>query len=142
MGTVVNGQWIPMTEHAPGDLFTCAKDDCDCLIRVERPCPHGGAVQCGCGGEMVPAIAGRRDHPDARRMTRSYEIHIGDQVSWTWGDGQGTGTVIERFTDRVTRTIKGTEVTRDASTDDPAYLIEQDDGDQVLKSGSELSTQS
>ena len=63
----------------------------------------------------------------------------GDQVEWSWGSGTGTGTVQERFTEKVTRTIKGTEVTRDASDDEPAYLIEQEDGDRVLKSESELS---
>ena len=63
----------------------------------------------------------------------------GDKVQWTWGNGTGTGTVQETFTDRVTRTIKGTEVTRDASDDEPAYLVEQEDGDRVLKSESELS---
>ncbi|MEL6701172.1 MAG: DUF2945 domain-containing protein, partial [Pseudomonadota bacterium] len=43
------------------------------------------------------------------------------------------------FKEKVTRTIKGNEVTRDASEDSPAYMIEQDDGDCVLKSESELS---
>ena len=28
---------------------------------------------------------------------RSYDIHIGDRVSWNWGSGTGTGTVTERF---------------------------------------------
>lgn len=69
----------------------------------------------------------------------SFDIHIGDKVSWNWGNGTGTGKVTERFTSKVTRTISGTEVTRNATDDDPAYLIEQDDGDQVLKSGSELA---
>lgn len=69
----------------------------------------------------------------------SNDIKIGDTVEWNWGEGTGTGTVSERFTSKVTRTISGTEVTRNASDDDPAYLIEQDDGDRVLKSGSELS---
>lgn len=63
----------------------------------------------------------------------------GDTVTWTWGSGTATGTVQKSFTERVTRTIKGTEVTRDADADNPAYLIEQDDGDRVLKSESELS---
>ena len=49
-------------------------------------------------------------------------------------------TVQEVLTERVTRTIDGTEVTRDADPDNPAYLIEQEDGDRVLKSESELST--
>ena len=63
----------------------------------------------------------------------------GDRVSWHWGSGTATGTVTEAFTDKVTRTIKGSEVTRNASDDEPAYLIEQEDGDRVLKSASELS---
>ena len=63
----------------------------------------------------------------------------GDTVKWNWGSGTATGTVQESFTDEVTRTIKGTEVTRNADEDNPAYLIEQDDGDRVLKSESELS---
>lgn len=63
----------------------------------------------------------------------------GDTVEWTWGQGTGTGTVETIYTHRITRTIAGTEVTRDADDDNPAYFIRQDDGDTVLKSGSELS---
>ncbi|MEL6609067.1 MAG: DUF2945 domain-containing protein [Pseudomonadota bacterium] len=63
----------------------------------------------------------------------------GDKVEWNWGNGTGTGKVTEVFKEKVTRTIKGNEVTRDASEDSPAYMIEQDDGDCVLKSESELS---
>ena len=68
----------------------------------------------------------------------SHDIHIGDAVAWTWGRGTGSGTVTERFTERVTRTIAGTDITRNASDDEPAYLIEQDDGGRVLKSADEL----
>ena len=63
----------------------------------------------------------------------------GTRVEWNWGNGTGTGKVVETFTSRVTRTLQGTEVTRDADSDNPAYLIEQEDGDKVLKSQSELS---
>lgn len=69
----------------------------------------------------------------------AHDIHIGDTVNWNWGNGTGSGTVTERFTEKVTRTIDGSEITRHASEDEPAYLIEQDDGDRVLKSASELS---
>ncbi len=62
----------------------------------------------------------------------------GTRVAWAWGEGKGEGTVREVFRDRVEKTIKGTEIVRNASEDEPAYLIEQDDGDQVLKSHSEL----
>ncbi|HKK38353.1 MAG TPA: DUF2945 domain-containing protein [Cryomorphaceae bacterium] len=63
----------------------------------------------------------------------------GDKVKWEWGSGHGTGKVKNKYTSDVSKTIKGSEVTRKASDDEPAYLIEQDDGDEVLKSGSELT---
>jgi len=69
----------------------------------------------------------------------SYEFHIGDRVEWNWGSGTGQGLIDERFTSKVTVTIDGTEVTRNADEDEPAYLIKQDDGGEVLKSASELS---
>lgn len=65
-------------------------------------------------------------------------ISKGTKVVWKWGAHQAEGTVKERFTDTVTRTIKGRKIKREASTDEPAYLIEQDGGDRVLKSKSEL----
>ncbi len=68
----------------------------------------------------------------------SESIQVGDRVRWNWGDGTAEGEVVERFTDEVTRTFDGTEVTRDASTDEPAFEIEQDDGDRVLKSITEI----
>ncbi len=68
----------------------------------------------------------------------AYDIHIGDSVEWNWGDGTGSGTITERFTSKVVRTIEGTEVTRNASEDEPAYLVEQEDGGLVLKSTTEL----
>ena len=63
----------------------------------------------------------------------------GTEVEWNWGSGTGTAKVEEVFTSKVTRTIKGTEVTRNATEDDPAYMLRQEDGDRVLKSHSELS---
>ncbi|MFQ6551613.1 DUF2945 domain-containing protein [Aestuariibius insulae] len=63
----------------------------------------------------------------------------GDKVEWNWGNGTGTGTVQKKYTQKITLKIDGNEVTRNASDDEPAYKIEQDDGDEVLKSGSELS---
>jgi hypothetical protein len=69
-------------------------------------------------------------------MSKTYNKN--ERVKWSWGSGTGEGKVKESFTSRVTRTIKGSEITRNADQDNPAYLIEQDDGDQVLKSHSEL----
>ena len=63
----------------------------------------------------------------------------GDKVEWEWGSGSATGKVTHVYTEEVTKTLKGSEITRDASEDEPAYLIEQEDGDEVLKSHSEVS---
>lgn len=65
-------------------------------------------------------------------------ISEGDRVEWDWGNGTGEGIVQSAFAEKTTRTIKGTEVTRDGSKDNPALYIEQDDGDTVLKLASEV----
>lgn len=62
----------------------------------------------------------------------------GDTVKWSWGDGYGTGRVQSVFNEKTTRKIKGTEVTRNGTRDDPALYIKQDDGDAVLKLASEV----
>jgi hypothetical protein len=61
-----------------------------------------------------------------------------EYVKWNWGNGEGKGQIKERFEEKVTRKLQGSEITKDGDKDNPAYLIEQDDGDQVLKRGSEL----
>ena len=65
-------------------------------------------------------------------------LRKGSKVTWTWGDHEARGKVMDRFTARVTRTLQGTKVVREASKEHPAYLILQADGDQVLKLASEL----
>jgi len=65
-------------------------------------------------------------------------IRKGSEVSWKWGNGSATGKVKETFTKKITRTIKGNEVTRKGEKGDKALLIEQEDGDQVLKLESEV----
>ncbi len=65
--------------------------------------------------------------------------HVGDKVSWSWGKGTAEGVIKHIYTKKVSKTLKGAEVVRNADPDNPAYLIEQDDGDQVLKSNSELN---
>lgn len=66
------------------------------------------------------------------------EISKGTKVEWDWGQGTANGTVKEVFTESVTRSFKGTEVTRNGSQDTPALLIEQEDGDEVLKLSTEV----
>lgn len=62
----------------------------------------------------------------------------GTKVEWDWGNGTGTGKIVKRYTQKITLTLQGSEVTRKASDDEPAYRIEQEDGDEVLKSESEI----
>lgn len=63
----------------------------------------------------------------------------GQHVEWKWGNGSAKGKVEDHFTEKVSRKIDGSEITRNASDDNPAYLIAQEDGGKVLKSESELS---
>jgi hypothetical protein len=62
----------------------------------------------------------------------------GTEVTWKWGKGTAKGKVKETFDKEVTRKIKGSEITRKGSKEDPALLIEQEDGDLVLKLASEV----
>ena len=64
-------------------------------------------------------------------------IREGSEVSWSWGNGTATGTVVEIHRDKVTRTLQGSGITRNGSDEDPAYVIEED-GARVLKLRSEV----
>ncbi|TWT73290.1 hypervirulence associated TUDOR domain-containing protein [Allorhodopirellula solitaria] len=70
-------------------------------------------------------------------MTQQFRIR--QHVSWNYAGNTARGQIKEAFTDKVRRTIEGTEVTRNATKEQPAYLIEQENGGEVLKSESELS---
>lgn len=65
-------------------------------------------------------------------------IRAGSTVKWKWGSSWPEGTVAEVHHGDVSRTTKGTQVTRHGSDDDPAYVIEQPDGTTVLKLQSEV----
>ena len=59
-------------------------------------------------------------------------------VKWKWSGSEATGKITEVFKEKVTRTISGSKITRNASEDEPAYLVKQEDGSEALKSESEL----
>lgn len=63
----------------------------------------------------------------------------GTTVRWNWGQGTGEGKIVEVHTEKVTRRISGSEITRNGTKECPAYLIEQDGGQRVLKLDSEVS---
>ena len=62
----------------------------------------------------------------------------GETVHWKWGASEAEGKIVREHTEPVTKTIKGAKVKRNASKDEPAYEIKQEDGGKVLKSESEL----
>ncbi|MCK0127460.1 DUF2945 domain-containing protein [Erythrobacter sp. F6033] len=72
-------------------------------------------------------------------MSNSNSFQTNQYVKWNWGNGEGKGQITDRFEKDITRTLQGTEVTKNGDSDNPAYLIKQEDGDEVLKRGSELS---
>ncbi len=65
-------------------------------------------------------------------------ISKGDTVEWSYGKGKAEGTVEQRFTEKVTKTIKGKKITRDASKEEPAVLVKAKTGSKALKSESEV----
>ncbi|WP_374408214.1 DUF2945 domain-containing protein [Pelagerythrobacter sp.] len=72
-------------------------------------------------------------------MSEANSFRTGQHVAWKWASGTANGQIAERFEREVTRTIEGSEIKRNGSEDNPAYLIKQEDGGEVLKLGSELS---
>jgi hypothetical protein len=64
----------------------------------------------------------------------------GDNVSWNWGKSEAEGKIIKKHDEPVTKTIQGTKVKRNASKDNPAYEIEQENGSKVLKSEREIKS--
>lgn len=71
-------------------------------------------------------------------MSKTNSFQADQHVEWNWGNGTGSGQIKERFEREVTRTLQGAEVTKHGDEANPAYLIRQEDGDEVLKRGSEL----
>ncbi|MDQ2794457.1 MAG: DUF2945 domain-containing protein [Bacteroidota bacterium] len=62
----------------------------------------------------------------------------GTPVNWKYGTGTATGKIESVHKEPVTRTIKGAEIHRNGSADDPAFVIVQDNGNRVLKLKSEV----
>jgi len=65
-------------------------------------------------------------------------IRQGSKVKWKWGSGTAIGKVQETYAKQITKTIKGTDVTRDGTTNNKALYIKQDEGDYVLKLENEV----
>jgi len=60
-------------------------------------------------------------------------------VKWKWGGATAYGKITEVYEVSVEKTIKGKRIKRNGSPDNPALLIEQENGGKVLKLKSEVS---
>lgn len=65
-------------------------------------------------------------------------IKEGTTVKWKWGNGTAKGKVIATYTNKVTKTIEGNNITRNGEKGNKALYIKQSDGSKVLKSESEV----
>lgn len=68
-----------------------------------------------------------------------YLYKVGDKVSLGYAR---VGVIQEVYTEPVTIEIDGTTVTKEASSNNPAYLIKEPSGHVVLKLGTELDNTS
>jgi hypothetical protein len=69
------------------------------------------------------------------------EINIpekGDSVQWKYGKGTGTGKVTKIYSEPITLKLGESDITRNGSEENPALLIIQTNGSQVLKLASEV----
>lgn len=64
---------------------------------------------------------------------------IGSKVLWKWMGGIIYGCVEEVHTEKITKTIKGKNITRNGSKEKPAYLVKSEAGNLALKLATELS---
>ncbi|MGI4873662.1 MAG: DUF2945 domain-containing protein [Janthinobacterium lividum] len=62
----------------------------------------------------------------------------GTQVTWKYGTGTATGKIESVHKEPITRKLKGSDIHRNGSADDPALVIVQENGDKVLKLQSEV----
>lgn len=63
------------------------------------------------------------------------------QVYWKWLGRKISGVVVEIFFEPVTQEIKGKKIKRNASSNNPAYLVQSDAGNLALKLHIELFTE-
>jgi hypothetical protein len=70
----------------------------------------------------------------------SSKFSIGAKVQWQWLGRPILGVVEEIFFEPVTKSIKGKNIKRNGSKENPAYLFKSDAGNIALKLGAELQS--
>ena len=66
-------------------------------------------------------------------------VKKGDEVEWKYGKGKGTGNVAEVHKDDVSKKVQGKTIKRKGSAEEPALVIRQENGKEVVKSASEIT---
>jgi phage terminase small subunit len=66
-------------------------------------------------------------------------LKVGTKVQWKWLGKPILGQVEAVFKEKTTQVIKGKKIVRNASDENPAYLVKSEAGNLALKLGSELS---
>ena len=85
------------------------------------------------GGGKKPGGSGQGEHKVATAPSRKVT-----KVQWAVGAGKAIGKVLQVFRRKVTKTLKGKEVTRNATPEKPALRVKSGRGGEALKSVSEL----
>ncbi len=81
----------------------------------------------------------------ASKKTKGNQAHsksayqVGDKVQWKWLGRLIVGSVEQIFTETVIQEIKGKQIKRKGSQDNPAYLVKSAAGNLALKLQSELT---
>jgi len=70
--------------------------------------------------------------------SKKKSLSPGARVIWVWDGRTAEGVIRKVFTHRLERTFNGSTVTRPCTKRNPAYLIEQEGGLQLLLNHSDL----
>ncbi len=72
-------------------------------------------------------------------MKKNIQMKLGDQVIWPWLGKKIEGRILEIFYEKTIKTIKGKNITRNGTADNPAVLVISESGNEALKLMSELT---
>jgi Hypervirulence associated proteins TUDOR domain len=78
------------------------------------------------------------DFGDMPEKGKKHGCEVGCEVSWMFGKNKAMGKIVKMSEAPMTVKLKGKDITRNGTPEDPALLIEQGDGTQILKLSSEM----
>jgi methyl-accepting chemotaxis protein len=90
--------------------------------------------------EMMSEYSSQNPKASQNKNYSNSKVRVGMKVKWVFGSGVATGTIVQLYRRAVKKRIKGSISTRNGTTENPAILIEQDNGDEVLKLASEVNS--